>query len=47
MSKKEPFIALGVAAVWGIYGAIYFITSSKKKGKPIILDKPVTVGAGA
>ena len=33
MSPKEPFIALGVAAVWGIYGAFYFVTSGKKKGK--------------
>src|SRR5450432_3855163 len=24
MSKKEPYIALGVAAAWGIYGWIYF-----------------------
>jgi basic amino acid/polyamine antiporter, APA family len=33
MSPYEPRWALGVAAVWGIYGAIYFATSSKKKGK--------------
>jgi hypothetical protein len=33
MSPKEPFIALGVAVVWGIYGAFYFVTSGKKKGK--------------
>ena len=33
MSKLEPFIALGVAGVWGIYGAFYFLTSGKKKGK--------------
>src|SRR5262249_310809 len=33
MNKLEPFIALGVAAVWGIYGAIYFVVSGKKKGK--------------
>jgi len=45
MSWKEPFIALGVAAVWGIYGAIYFVTSSKKKEKPIFIDKPVTAAA--
>ena len=37
MSKKEPFIALCVAAAWGIYGALYFVISSKKKGKEIIL----------
>jgi amino acid transporter len=40
MSKKEPFIALGVAAAWGIYGTIYFIGRSKKLGREVILSKP-------
>lgn len=45
MSSKEPYIALGVAAVWGIYGGIYFIRSSKKKGKEVILSASAkTVG---
>ncbi len=35
---KEPLLALGISAVWGIYGAIYFIRSSKKKGKAILLE---------
>ncbi len=30
---KEPLLALGISAVWGIYGAIYFLRSSKAKGK--------------
>jgi amino acid transporter len=47
MSWKEPYCALGVAAVWGIYGGIYFVSRSKKTGKSIYVDKPVTVGAGA
>ncbi len=34
---KEPLLALGIAAVWGIYGAIYFLRSSKAKGKGILL----------
>jgi amino acid transporter len=34
---KEPLLALAIAAVWGIYGAIYFIRSSKAKGKPVLL----------
>ncbi len=38
MSKLEPFIALGAAAVWGVYGALYFVIGSKKKGKSIILE---------
>ena len=42
MSWKEPYIALGVVALWGIYGAIYFMKSSKAKGKDILLSsKPV------
>jgi APA family basic amino acid/polyamine antiporter len=41
MSWKEPYIALGVVAIWGIYGAIYFLKSSKAKGKDILLtNKP-------
>ena len=38
MSWKEPFIALGVCAVWGIYGAIYFLKASKTKGKEVFLS---------
>jgi amino acid transporter len=35
---KEPLLALGISAVWGIYGAIYFIRSSKAKGKAVLLE---------
>jgi amino acid transporter len=35
---KEPLLALGISAVWGFYGAIYFIRSSKSKGKAILLE---------
>ena len=34
---KEPFTALGIAAAWGLYGGIYFLRSSKKKGKSVLL----------
>jgi len=34
---KEPLLALGISAVWGIYGAIYFLRSSKSKGKAVLL----------
>jgi basic amino acid/polyamine antiporter, APA family len=47
MSWKEPYIALGVAAVWGIYGAIYFKMRSKKTGKPVYVDKPAPAAVGA
>ncbi len=44
MSWKEPYIALGVCAMWGIYGAIYFMRSSKAKGKEVLLSsRPVPV----
>ena len=45
MSWKEPYFALGFAAVWGIYGAIYFKSSSKAKGKPVLLEKPIQTSA--
>jgi amino acid transporter len=35
---KEPLLALGISAVWGIYGAIYFLRSSKAKGRSILLE---------
>jgi hypothetical protein len=34
---KEPLLALGISAAWGAYGAIYFIRSSKAKGKAVLL----------
>jgi APA family basic amino acid/polyamine antiporter len=40
MSWKEPYVALGVAAVWGIYGFIYFTTSSKKRSKSVLVEVP-------
>jgi len=36
-SVKEPLIAVAISAIWGIYGAIYFVRNSKKKGKETIL----------
>jgi basic amino acid/polyamine antiporter, APA family len=36
-TKMEPYLALGIAAVWAIYGGIYFVTSSKKKGKTTLV----------
>jgi amino acid transporter len=40
MSILEPYVALGIAAAWGLYGAIYFSMSSKKKGKTVFVTKP-------
>ena len=38
---KEPLLALGISAVWGAYGVFYFLLSSKKKGKAILLEAKV------
>jgi amino acid transporter len=43
MSKLEPFIALGVAALWGAYGAWYFVRASSAMGRGILVNqKPAT-----
>jgi basic amino acid/polyamine antiporter, APA family len=36
-TPKEPLLALGIAAVWGIYGGIYFMSASKKKGRTTLI----------
>jgi amino acid transporter len=36
-TKMEPFLALGIAAVWGIYGGIYFLRSSKASGRTTLV----------
>src|SRR5215469_14230388 len=36
-SVKEPLMAVAISVIWGVYGAIYFVRSSKKKGKETIL----------
>jgi len=35
---KEPYLALGISALWAIYGGIYFLRASKSKGKAILLE---------
>jgi amino acid transporter len=39
MSWHESYIALGCAAVWGLYGLWYFASGSKAKGKTMILTQ--------
>jgi hypothetical protein len=40
-SAKEPLLAVGFSVVWGVYGAIYFVRSSRKKGKDtVLIQKP-------
>src|SRR5271165_788281 len=37
-TKKEPLLALGIALVWGLYGGIYFLRSSKTKGRTTLVE---------
>jgi amino acid transporter len=36
-TPKEPLLALGIAIVWGVYGGIYFLSSSNKKGRTTLV----------
>ncbi len=36
-TKMEPLTALGISGLWGLYGAVYFLRSSKAKGKSALL----------
>jgi APA family basic amino acid/polyamine antiporter len=37
-TKMEPLLALGIAAVWAIYGGIYFVRSSKSQGRATLIE---------
>jgi basic amino acid/polyamine antiporter, APA family len=41
-TKMEPLFALGIAAVWAIYGGIYFIRSSKSSGRSTMVPSRST-----
>ena len=44
-TKMEPLTALGISAVWGLYGAVYFLRSSKAKGKTVLIQSKVEAKA--
>jgi basic amino acid/polyamine antiporter, APA family len=44
-TKMEPLTALGIAFVWVIYGGIYFIRSSKSKGRDTLISHETRLGA--
>jgi basic amino acid/polyamine antiporter, APA family len=46
-TKMEPLLALGVALVWGIYGAIYFTRASRRMGKTTLIENQSQPRAGA
>jgi APA family basic amino acid/polyamine antiporter len=41
MSAKEPYIALGFVALWGVYGLFYFTTRSRATGRATVLSRTV------
>jgi amino acid transporter len=45
MSWHEPYIALVVVALWGAYGAYYFMKTSKSKGREAILSSKPAISA--
>ena len=38
-TAKEPLLALGIAVVWALYGGIYFMRSSKAKGRTTLVGE--------
>jgi APA family basic amino acid/polyamine antiporter len=47
MSWHEPYWALCIAAVWGIYGAVYFKVTSKAKGRTTLVGADMRMAAAA
>jgi amino acid transporter len=43
-TKMEPLMALGISGIWGLYGAVYFLRSSKAKGKTVLLEAKKVAG---
>jgi amino acid transporter len=45
-TKMEPLLALGIALVWAVYGGIYFVSSSKSKGRTtLVAGRAETAGS--
>jgi len=42
MRWQEPYTALAIAGVWGLYGAIYFAMNSKKTGRTTFIENAPT-----
>ena len=41
-TKMEPLLALGIAAVWAIYGGIYFVRNSAASGRGTMVTRSTT-----
>jgi len=43
-TRMEPLLALGIAAVWAIYGGIYFVRSTKRSGRTtLVASRAMTI----
>ena len=41
-TKMEPLLALGIAGVWALFGALHFVSSGKAAGKSALIEsRPV------
>jgi amino acid transporter len=47
MSLKEPYLALALAGLWGLWGIGYFLMASKGKGKPAMVSQEAAKQAAA
>lgn len=43
-SAKEPLLAVAFSLIWGIYGGIYFVRSSRRKGRDTVLMNRPALG---
>jgi hypothetical protein len=41
-TKMEPLLALGIAAVWGLYGAIHFLSRGRAEGRSVFIQSRPT-----
>jgi amino acid transporter len=46
-TKMEPLFALAIAAVWAIYGAVYFMRVSKAKGRTTLIANRSRMGVAS
>ena len=46
-TKMEPLLALGFALVWAVYGLVYFLRSSKARGRTTLVTRGASVGAAS
>jgi len=37
-TKMEPLLALGIALVWALYGAIHFTRASRSTGRKTLVE---------